>query len=70
MTRQPVQSSSLQSVGYDAETECLKIEFRSGRVYQYFYVPEEVYRELLNAPSKGTFFNQAIRDHYEEVTIR
>lgn len=61
MERVPVQSSNLSSVGYDAETLTLEIEFHHGTVYQYFGVPPEIYEGLINAGSKGTFFNQTIK---------
>jgi hypothetical protein len=70
MRRKPVDSSSLVSVGYDAERTLLEIELVNGRVYRYVDVPEILYRRLLAAPSLGAFFNHEIRDvyAYAEVT--
>lgn len=56
MVRQPVSSSLVKSVGYDAEDMTLEIEFTSGKVYQYFDVPEESYSELIKASSVGSYF--------------
>ncbi len=64
MKRQPVSSSSLRAVGYDLAAGILEVEFRSGGVYRYYGVPPEVYRELLNAPSKGKYFQEHIRDEF------
>ena len=64
MNRTPVSSSNLSSVGYDPASKILEIEFHSGRVYQYFNVPESVYHGLMNASSKGGYFNQHIKDVY------
>lgn len=61
MIRQPVQSSSLRTVGYDKETKVLEIEFIKGGVYQYFDVDESVYTGLIGADSKGTYFQKNIR---------
>ncbi len=61
MERIPVQSSNLRSVGYDRESGTLEIEFKSGRVYQYSGVPEEVYEGLMSASSHGTYFDRYIR---------
>lgn len=69
MIRKPVESSNLASVGYDASSATLEIEFRSGGIYQYFDVPESVYRELMEAPSQGKFFHVHIRDKYRYVKI-
>ncbi len=54
MNRQFVQSSDLQSIGYDQNTNVLEVEFKSGGIYQYFKVPESIYVGLVNASSKGT----------------
>jgi len=64
MKRNPVTSSTLASVGYDAPSRTLEIEFRNGRVYQYFDVPQEVYEGLLSADSVGRYFIAQIRDRY------
>ncbi|WP_442942320.1 KTSC domain-containing protein [Nostoc sp.] len=46
MLRTRVSSSDLQSVGYDAPTCTLEIKFHSGGIYQYFKVPETIYRAI------------------------
>ncbi len=57
-------SSVLASVGYDAATALLEIEFTSGEVYRYFAVPPSVHRALMEAPSPGAYFNRSISDRY------
>ena len=64
MRRLPVDSTSLASVGYDAGTAVLEIEFREGGVYQYYQVPARVHRELMSAESRGSYFTQFIRPTY------
>ncbi|MEN4981184.1 KTSC domain-containing protein [Erwinia billingiae] len=61
MTRKPVISSSLKSVGYDQETSTLEISFRHGQINQYFGVRSHVHRALMNADSKKQFFEENIR---------
>ena len=61
MERTPVQSSNLNSVGYDADSSILEIEFHHGGIYQYSGVPSSVHEELMAAGSKGTYFDQAIK---------
>ena len=61
MERQPVSSSNLRSVGYDRDSSVLEIQFQTGSVYQYVGLPESVYRALLAAGSKGSFFNANIK---------
>lgn len=62
--RETVQSSNLLSVGYDANSKTLEIEFRNGSIYQYFDVPEAIYLALMNATSQGKFFHQFVRERY------
>lgn len=63
MRREPVRSSNIDSVGYDSGV--LEISFRSGGIYQYRIVPEHIYLELMNAPSKGGYFHDHIKDRYD-----
>jgi hypothetical protein len=64
MFREPVVSSSIASIGFDADNAVLEVEFVSGTVYRYQDVDEDVYERFLAAPSKGAFFNEHIRDAY------
>lgn len=64
MNRKVVSSSLLASVGYDAMTQTLELEFQSGSVYRYAMVPESVYLELMGAASHGVYFNAYIKDFY------
>ena len=64
MNRDAVASSNVASIGYDAPTQTLEVEFVKGSVYQYYGVPEEMYRSIKNASSKGRFLNIYIRDSY------
>lgn len=62
LDRLPVDSSIIASIGYEAESMTLDIEFRgSGTVYRYFKVPEREYRAFLAADSKGTYLNQQFK---------
>ena len=65
MKRQSVVSSNLASIGYDAGNEILEVEFMHGGIYQYFDVPENIYKELMNADSHGKYFSANIRNDYE-----
>jgi hypothetical protein len=59
-----VESATLAAIGYDASRGILQLEFRSRAVYRYVGVPASVYTSLLAAPSKGRYFNGAIRGHF------
>lgn len=64
MDREQVSSSNLDSVGYDADNETLEVEFKNGRVYQYFNVPPFMHERLMQSDSIGKFFNAEIKDAY------
>jgi hypothetical protein len=64
MDRQNVRSSQIKSIGYSSTLKVLEIEFNSGGVYQYFDVPEELYKELMTAPSHGTYFSRNIKNKF------
>ena len=64
MKRRRVTSSSLRSVGYDESAKILEIESQNGRVYRYYDVPRDVYEELMNAESLGSYFVENIRDNF------
>jgi hypothetical protein len=70
MVRKPVDSTTMRSVGYEAKSRVLEIEFDSGAVYQYMGVPTRTYEQLMAAESKGRCFNDEIRDLYPYVQVR
>ena len=70
MTRQPVRSSNICSVGYEPETQTLELEFHGGGIYQYSSVPEAVYKGLMRAASKGSYFHDYIKDRYSFRQVR
>ena len=65
MERQPVDSSLIRAVAYDLPSSILEVELiGDGSVYDYFDVPLSVYTELMEAESKGEYFNEYIKDLY------
>lgn len=70
MPRRPVQSSNIASIGYEARSQTLEVEFRSGAVYQYFGVPAAVYQGLMAAKSHGHYLDRYVKKggyRYREV---
>jgi hypothetical protein len=59
-----VESTTLTHVAYDSDRQVLELEFRDRRIYQYCGVPPEVHDALLQATSKGHYFNRYIRGRY------
>lgn len=65
--RVAVQSTLLDAVGYDAESQTLELAFDSGSVRRLLKVPAAVYKALLAAPSKGKFYHRELRGKYVAV---
>ena len=57
-----VVSSNIKSVAYDDGN--LYVVYKSGAMYKYKDVKEEVYKELLSAESKGRYMNSNIKGKY------
>jgi len=58
----PVSSSAITAIGWAGGI--LRVLFRNGRLYDHPGVPYGVYLALLLAPSKGAYYNAAIRGRY------
>lgn len=67
MHRVPVESTMLDSIGY--EKNVLEVRFNNGGLYQYLDVPESTLAGLMRADSKGRFFNEHIRGRYPAVRL-
>lgn len=65
-----VSSSNLYSVGYDLETTTLEVRFQHGGVYQYYGVTEDIYEQLMLAPSKGRYLAARIKGRYRYRQVR
>jgi hypothetical protein len=61
MERVPVESSNILSIGYNAETATLEVEFHNGSIYQYYNISAELHDGLMKAGSKGTYLDQHIK---------
>ena len=70
MHRQPVQSTALQSIGYDAKARILELEFRdNGGVWQYFEVKPSTYKKFITSESLGRYFVTKVKGKYLELKI-
>jgi len=59
-----VESSTFVTVAYDEARELLRLQFCNWAVYQYSGVPASVHQALLDAPSKGRYFNHSTRGRF------
>ena len=70
MERKRVNSSRIRSVGYEAKSQSLEIEFSDGRVSLFSGVSPEVHRQLMAAPSATSFFEDKIDESYPSKRVR
>jgi hypothetical protein len=70
MERIDLQSTALAWVQYRSAEEALRIGIRDGDSYEYSGVPEQTYRELLAAESKGRYYNHHIRNDFPCQPLR
>lgn len=61
MDRIQVSSSTVASIGYNSGNMILEVEFLSGGLYEYYNVPEYLFSDFMDAPSKGQFLDQHIK---------
>lgn len=59
-----VSSSNIEAVGYDDDTQTLRVWFLNGSVYDYAGVSRMEYEGLRDAPSVGSYLHQNIKGQY------
>ncbi len=59
----PVESSNIDSVGYDDATQTLRIKFLNGGQYEYTPVEPSRYKAMKVAKSVGSFFFTYIKSN-------
>ena len=69
MQRASIASDTVTSIGYEAATSTLELEFSSGDVFQFYNVPLTVYIALIKAASKGDFYHHNIKAVYESKQV-
>jgi hypothetical protein len=67
--RKRVSSAAVRSVGYDGPRGVLQVELTNGSVYDYLNVPREIYEALMNAASKGEYYNREVKASYPEYYL-
>ena len=70
MDRTNVQSSNINSIGYEDSTGTLEVEFKGGGIYKYSKVPKDVFLKFMSASSHGKYFNKVIMGKYPTAKLR
>lgn len=58
------ESSFLHMVCYDKDTQTLRLQLKNN-FYSYCNVPNHIAKNLLQSPSKGSFYNRYIKGKYK-----
>ncbi len=59
----PVESTNIAAIGYDDETQVLRVQFkRGGSAYEYPNIQRERFDALRTAPSVGGYFSAFIKN--------
>ena len=65
-----MESSAVESVGYDPRTRTLEVEYANGGgVYRYLDVPPRAHDKLLRAESIGGYVNRRIKPYHRCVPV-
>ena len=57
-------STVIKSISYESALSRLTVTFTTGRIYDYFAVPQNIADAFRSSFSKGAYFNSNIRDKY------
>ncbi len=61
-----VDSSNIEAIGHESDLQELHVRFlKSGDTYIYYGVEEWVFKEMMQADSKGGYLNSSIKGHYD-----
>jgi hypothetical protein len=66
----PPRSSNIDSFTYDSASRALKVQFRNGRAYEYYDVPQKVVQGWTTAGSIGRYHHRWIRNRYRYRRVR
>ena len=64
-----VESSFIDSVGYDELGKRLIVRFKSERIYEYQNVLRDLYLRFMESESKGSFYTKHIRGRFESRQV-
>lgn len=69
MNREHIESSLIDSIGYDSGSKTLEVEFKSGPIWEYWPVPPSEFQTLKDSVSSGSYFLRNIRGKYQERRV-
>lgn len=64
MRLEKVNSSNIDSIGYDSTSHTLTVKFHNGGTYHYDHVSPEKFEAFKNADSMGSHLHKHIKPHH------
>lgn len=61
-----VVSSMIATIGHDAETSTLRVEFKNGDTWDYANVNTDMHTNIMEASSIGAFFDANVKKHGDQ----
>lgn len=62
-------SSNIKAIGYDEASKTAYVEFNNGSKHSYADVPQNVFEGLSSAESKGSYFNENIKNAFTSTKL-
>lgn len=69
MARHDLNAYDISTIAYDEKTETLTLLFPSGEVYEYYNVPENIYRDLMIAKRLSRFISRRIKKKFRYLAV-
>jgi KTSC domain-containing protein len=69
MEMKRLNAAGLKAAGYDAGSRTLVVETSAG-TFEYANVSPEIHRRLMNSPTPGSYYREAIEDEFTARRIR
>lgn len=60
-------STNISEAFYQSDTQVLELYFHSGHIYRYAGITQNIFQQLVRAPSTGKFYNEHIRGQYTSL---
>ncbi len=64
----PIASSNVMAAGYDAQSQVMKVQFKNGRIYEYYGVELELWDSFVSAqpyPWRTVGYPRLVREGYQ-----
>lgn len=69
MDMQPVKSSNIEAIGYDAPSAVLRVKFLRSAAYDYADVSPVSWAQLQTADSVGSYIARHIKPHHKATKV-